>query len=84
VEPDKFDAREWARVVKESGARYVVFLLKHHDGFCLWDTKQTDYNIMNGPFKATSPRNSPPRAAKKASVSSPITRRATGIIRITR
>lgn len=49
--PDKFDAREWAKVVKESGARYVVFLLKHHDGFCLWDTKQTDYNIMNGPFK---------------------------------
>jgi len=49
--PDQFDAREWVKVVKESGARYVVFLLKHHDGFCLWDTKQTDYNIMNGPFK---------------------------------
>ena len=49
--PDKFDAREWAKVVKEAGARYVVFLLKHHDGFCLWDTKQTDYNVMNGPFK---------------------------------
>jgi alpha-L-fucosidase len=49
--PDKFDAREWMAVVKETGARYVVFLLKHHDGFCLWDTKQTDYNIMNGPFK---------------------------------
>jgi alpha-L-fucosidase len=49
--PDKFDAREWAKVVKDTGARYVVFLLKHHDGFCLWDTKQTDYNIMNGPFK---------------------------------
>lgn len=49
--PDKFDAREWIRVVKDTGARYVVFMLKHHDGFCLWDTKQTDYNIMNGPFK---------------------------------
>ncbi|MDO8970377.1 MAG: alpha-L-fucosidase, partial [Saprospiraceae bacterium] len=49
--PDRFDAREWIRVVKETGARYVVFVLKHHDGFCLWDTKQTDYNIMNGPFK---------------------------------
>jgi alpha-L-fucosidase len=49
--PDKFDAREWIKVVKETGASYVVFLLKHHDGFCLWDTKQTDYNIMNGPFK---------------------------------
>lgn len=49
--PDKFDAREWVKVAKETGARYIVFLLKHHDGFCLWDTKQTDYNIMNGPFK---------------------------------
>ncbi|MCX7047203.1 MAG: alpha-L-fucosidase [Candidatus Sumerlaeota bacterium] len=49
--PDKFDAREWVKVVKETGARYIVFLLKHHDGFCLWDTKQTDHNIMNGPFK---------------------------------
>jgi len=49
--PDKFDAREWIRVVKESGARYVVFLLKHHDGFCLWDTRQTDYHVMNGPFR---------------------------------
>lgn len=49
--PDKFNAREWIKVVKESGARYIVFLLKHHDGFCLWDTKQTDHNIMNGPFQ---------------------------------
>ncbi|MEI8372547.1 MAG: alpha-L-fucosidase [Planctomycetota bacterium] len=49
--PDKFDAREWVKVAKETGALYIVFLLKHHDGFCLWDTKQTDYNIMNGPFK---------------------------------
>jgi alpha-L-fucosidase len=37
--PDKFDAREWVKVAKDSGARYIVFLLKHHDGFCLWDTK---------------------------------------------
>ena len=34
-----------------AGTRYIVFLLKHHDGFCLWDTKQTDYNIMHAPFK---------------------------------
>lgn len=49
--PDQFDARQWIQVVKESGARYIVFLLKHHDGFCLWDTKQTDYSIMHGPFQ---------------------------------
>ncbi len=49
--PERFDAREWVQVVKETGARYVVFLTKHHDGFCLWDTKHTEYNVMNGPFK---------------------------------
>ena len=49
--PDKFDASEWVKVARETGARYIVFLLKHHDGFCLWDTRYTDYNIMNGPFK---------------------------------
>lgn len=48
--PRHFDAGEWARVVKETGAKYVVFLTKHHDGFCLWDTKETDYNVMNSPF----------------------------------
>ena len=31
--------------------KYIVLTTKHHDGFCLWDTKQTDYNIMNTPFK---------------------------------
>jgi alpha-L-fucosidase len=49
--PDKFEARQWVQIVKDSGARYMVFLLKHHDGFCLWDTKQTDYSVMNGPFR---------------------------------
>ena len=49
--PTNFDARAWVKVVKDTGAKYVVFLTKHHDGFCLCDTKQTDYNIMNGPFK---------------------------------
>ena len=48
--PKNFDADQWVKVVKETGARYIVFLTKHHDGFCLWDTKQTDYNVMNSPF----------------------------------
>ena len=30
--------------------KYIVLTTKHHDGFCLWDTKQTDYNIMHSPF----------------------------------
>ncbi len=48
--PQQFDAREWATVVKDTGAKYVVFLTKHHDGFVLWDTEHTDYNVMNTPF----------------------------------
>ncbi|MHC4905542.1 MAG: alpha-L-fucosidase [Planctomycetota bacterium] len=48
--PTKFDAEEWAQIAKDAGMKYMVLTTKHHDGFCLWDTKQTDYNIMNSPF----------------------------------
>lgn len=49
--PKNFDARQWVKVAKEMGARYIIFLTQHHDGFCLWDTKQTDYNVMNSPLR---------------------------------
>jgi len=49
-EPKNFDADQWVDVVKQMGARYIIFLTKHHDGFCLWDTKQTEYNVMNSPL----------------------------------
>lgn len=49
--PVKFNADEWVSVAKAAGMKYIVLTTKHHDGFCLWDTKQTDYNIMNSPFK---------------------------------
>ncbi len=48
--PEKFNADEWVAVAKAAGMKYMVLTTKHHDGFCLWDTKQTDYNIMNTPF----------------------------------
>lgn len=48
--PSKFDADEWARLFKISGAEYVVFTTKHHNGFCMWDTETTDFNIMNTPY----------------------------------
>ena len=48
--PDLFDAREWARAAKAAGMKYAVLTTKHHEGFCLFDTKYTDYNIMNTPF----------------------------------
>ncbi|MCX6997002.1 MAG: alpha-L-fucosidase [Kiritimatiellaeota bacterium] len=48
--PTNFDAAAWAATAKTAGMKYIVLTTKHHDGFCLWDTKQTDYNIMNSPF----------------------------------
>lgn len=49
--PVKFDALEWVKIAKAAGMKYIVFTSKHHDGFCMWDTKFTDFNIMNSPFK---------------------------------
>src|SRR5579859_1431017 len=43
--PTNFDARVWAKAAKDAGMKYVVFTTKHHDGFCLFDTHQTEYRI---------------------------------------
>lgn len=48
--PVKFDAKEWVKLAKDAGMKYIVITAKHHDGFCMFDTKQTDFNIMNTPF----------------------------------
>jgi alpha-L-fucosidase len=48
--PALFDADEWCGVFKDAGARYITFTTKHHDGFCMFDTKLTDYKITNTPF----------------------------------
>ncbi len=48
--PTNFNARQWVSIAKQAGMKYIVLTTKHHDGFCLWDTKLTDYNIMNTPF----------------------------------
>ena len=49
--PVKFDAMEWVKVAKEAGMRYIVITAKHHDGFCMFHTELTDYNIVNAtPF----------------------------------
>lgn len=48
--PEQFNADEWVRVAKSAGMKYIVLTTKHHDGFCLWDTEQMDYNIMHTPF----------------------------------
>ena len=49
--PTRFDAKEWVTIAKDTGMKYVVLTAKHHDGFCLWDTETTSYDIMSTPFK---------------------------------
>lgn len=44
--PVKFNADEWIRKAAEAGIRYIIFTTKHHDGFCMYDTKVSDYNIV--------------------------------------
>jgi alpha-L-fucosidase len=49
--PFNFDPEQWALCGKKAGMKYLVFTTKHHDGFCMFDTKQTDFSIMNSAFK---------------------------------
>lgn len=50
--PIDFNADEWVKAIKDSGAKYICFTTRHHDGFSMYDTKQSDYNIMEAtPFK---------------------------------
>ena len=50
--PTKFNAHDWVKMVKDSGMKYITITSKHHDGFCMFNTKLTDYNIVKStPFK---------------------------------
>lgn len=50
--PHEFDAAEWVSAIKQSGAGYICFTTRHHDGFSMFDTEQTDYNIVDAsPYK---------------------------------
>jgi len=49
--PTQFDPEQWMRALQSAGIKYVVFVAKHHDGFCLWPTGQTDYSVKSSPWE---------------------------------
>lgn len=49
--PIDFDAAAWVAAAKNAGMKYITLITRHHDGFSMWDTKASDFNIMNSPYK---------------------------------
>jgi len=49
--PTQFDPEQWMQAIKAAGAKYVVLVAKHHDGFCLWPTEQTNYSVRSSPWE---------------------------------
>jgi alpha-L-fucosidase len=48
--PDRYQPDDWARLAKLAGFRYVMFTAKHHAGFCMWDTRTTEFSVMHTPY----------------------------------
>lgn len=48
--PQEFNAAEWVKIAKSAGMKYITFTSRHHDSFSNWNTKQSDWNIMNTPY----------------------------------
>ena len=53
--PVKFDARRWVAIARDAGMKYIVITSKHHDGFCLWDSALTDWDVGGSPFAPRDP-----------------------------
>jgi alpha-L-fucosidase len=49
--PTQFDPEQWMKAIHDAGAKYVVLVAKHHDGFCLWPSEQTNYSVKSSPWK---------------------------------
>ncbi|MCQ2385366.1 MAG: alpha-L-fucosidase [Clostridia bacterium] len=48
--PQAYHPEEWVLLAQEAGMKYICFTAKHHDGFCLWDTAETDFSVMHTPY----------------------------------
>lgn len=57
LNPVEFNPAQWASVMESAGMKYMIFTTKHHDGFCLFDSKETDFKITDGPFAKDSRSN---------------------------
>lgn len=55
--PTKFDPSQWADVMSQAGMKYMIFTTKHHDGFCMFDSKYTDYSIAHHAFRDNARRD---------------------------
>ena len=54
-DPTRFDADAWVATATAAGMKYLVMTTKHHDGFCLWDSRHTEYDIAATPLRSASP-----------------------------
>lgn len=57
LNPTEFNPDEWARIMDDAGMKYMIFTTKHHDGFCMFDSKLTDFSIANGPMAGSGKEN---------------------------
>lgn len=57
LNPTKFEPSDWAKLMKESGFKYLIFTTKHHDGFCMFDSKYTDFSVSKHGYKNGKYRN---------------------------
>ena len=49
--PAEIDACQWVKTAKDAGMKYIILVAKHHEGFCLWDSKYTDYDVASSGIK---------------------------------
>ncbi|MCY4781569.1 alpha-L-fucosidase [Sphingobacterium sp. UT-1RO-CII-1] len=49
--PETVDAKQWVATAKAAGMKYIILVAKHHEGFCLWDSRYTEYDVANSPNK---------------------------------